>query len=168
MTGLDGSGDDPAGGPGDDAMALALQIADAVDGLTTLWSIAAQEARMRLSPHQLRALQILRAAPGLNLTTLAESMDIGMPTASRLCDRLEAAGLLERVLHPLKRREVQLNLTGHGQQVLDEVASRRTRALAEALAGMETDEREALARGMRGFLQAQDGLLPGADRPYAP
>lgn len=62
-------------------MALAREISDAVDRLTTLWSVAAQGARLRLSPHQLRALRILEAAPGLNLTALSENMDIGLPTA---------------------------------------------------------------------------------------
>ncbi|MFF9286520.1 MarR family winged helix-turn-helix transcriptional regulator [Streptomyces griseosporeus] len=168
MTGLSGSEDDQAGVPGDEAMVIALQIADAVDTLTTLWSVAAQGARLRLSPHQLRALRILQSAPGLNLTTLAESMEIGLPTASRLCDRLEAAGLLERVLHPQKRREVQLNLTGHGLQVLDEVTSRRSQALAAVLAAMQSDEREALARGMRSFMAAQDGITRGPNQRSKP
>ncbi|MER6735519.1 MarR family winged helix-turn-helix transcriptional regulator [Streptomyces puniciscabiei] len=168
MTRLSGFGDDQASGPGDDPMAaLALELADAVDGLATLWSVAAQGARLRLSPHQLRALRILQAAPGLNLTALAESMEIGMPTASRLCDRLEAAGLLERVLHPQKRREVQLNLTGHGRQVLDEVAARRSRALATVFAAMGTGDRDALSRGLQGFLAAQDGVTRDSDRPDA-
>ncbi|MFJ8081820.1 MarR family winged helix-turn-helix transcriptional regulator [Streptomyces sp. NPDC096205] len=163
MTRLSGSGDDQPGEPGADPMSLALAIADAVDGLTNLWSVAAQGARLRLSPHQLRALQVLNSEPGLNLTALAEGMDIGLPTASRLCDRLEAAGLLERVLHPHRRREVRLNLTGHGLQVLDEVASRRAQALAAVLAAMEPPEREALIHGMRGFLAAQDGGATAGD-----
>ncbi|BCM67916.1 putative MarR-family transcriptional regulator [Streptomyces sp. EAS-AB2608] len=156
VTRLSGSGDDQASGPGDDPLSLALEIADAADGLANLWSVAAQGASLRLSPHQLRALRIMESEPGLNLTALAEGMEIGLPTASRLCDRLEAAGLLERELHPQKRREVRLNLTGHGRQVLGEVASRRSRALAAVLAAMESADRDALRRGMRAFLAAQD------------
>ncbi|MER6346025.1 MarR family winged helix-turn-helix transcriptional regulator [Streptomyces sp. NPDC001595] len=165
MTRLNGFGDDQASGPGDESRSLALEIADAVDGLSNLWSEAAQKASMRLSPHQLRALRILESEPGLNLTTLAEGMEIGLPTASRLCDRLEAAGLLERVLHPRKRREVQLNLTGQGRQVLREVADRRSRALAVVLAAMEPAELEALSRGMRAFLSAQDDSRRAPGRP---
>lgn len=91
MTRLSGSGDDQSSGPSDDPLSVALELADAVDGLANLWSVAAQGASLRLSPHQLRALRILESEPGLNLTTLAENMEIGPPTASRLCDRLEAA-----------------------------------------------------------------------------
>ncbi|MER5861608.1 MarR family winged helix-turn-helix transcriptional regulator [Streptomyces sp. NPDC059688] len=165
MTGLSGSGDSRASGPDDDSVSLASTIAEAVDRLASLWSVAAQGASLRLSPHQLRALRILEAEPGQNLTALAVGMDIGLPTASRLCDRLEAAGLLERVLHPQKRREVQLHLTGHGRQVLHEVAARRSRALATVLAAMETTERDALRRGLESFLAAQNGDSPDGGGP---
>ncbi|MFF4712423.1 MarR family winged helix-turn-helix transcriptional regulator [Streptomyces eurythermus] len=165
MTRLGGIGDDRPNGPGDDLLAVARGIADAVDGLANLWAVAAQGASLRLSPHQLRALRILEAEPGLNLTALAEGMEIGPPTASRLCDRLEAAGLLERLLHPHKRREVQLVLTGRGRQVLSEVAERRSQALAVVLAGMDPAAREALSRGMRAFLTAQGGTGAQTDEP---
>jgi DNA-binding MarR family transcriptional regulator len=155
VTRLSGSGDDQSSGPGDDPLSVALEVADAVDGLANLWSVAAQGASLRLSPHQLRALRVLEAEPGINLTTLAETMDIGPPTASRLCDRLEAAGLLERLLHPHRRREVQLVLTGRGRQVLNEVAARRSQALAAVLAAMDPRERAALNGGLRAFLRAQ-------------
>ncbi|MEV5430560.1 MarR family transcriptional regulator [Streptomyces sp. NPDC052701] len=157
MTRLGGPGDDRVKDEGDGPEAVALEIADAVESLTTLWSLAAQEAALRLSPHQLRALRALQAAPGLNLTGLAERLDIGLPTASRLCDRLEAAGLLERTLHPHRRREVRLALTGHGRHVLEDVAVRRTQALAAVLTGMTDGEREALWRGVKAFLAAWGG-----------
>ncbi|MEU4656502.1 MarR family transcriptional regulator [Streptomyces sp. NPDC023723] len=141
-------------GPGGDPQAVARELADAVDSLTALWSVAAQGAALRLSPHQLRALRTVREAPGLNLTGLARRLDIGPPTASRLCDRLVAAGLLERDAHPHRRREVRLRLSTQGRRVLDEVADRRARALAHALAGMAPADRAALRRGLRSFRQA--------------
>lgn len=163
VTDLDGPGDHRARGRGDGPEAVAAQIADAVESLTALWAIAAQEASLRLSPHQLRALRTLQAAPGLNLTSLADRLDIGLPTASRLCDRLAAAGLLERAPHPGTRREVQLRLTAHGRHVLREVAARRTRALTTALEAMQPAERAALRRGLRGFLTARRTALPRVD-----
>ncbi|MFG2606461.1 MarR family winged helix-turn-helix transcriptional regulator [Streptomyces sp. NPDC048514] len=165
MTRLGGVGDDQANGPGDAPEARALEMADAVEGLADLWSAAAQRASLRLSPHQLRGLRILKSRPGLNLTSLADRMDIGLPTASRLCDRLEAAGLLERAPHPDKRREVRLSLTTHGRHVLAEVASYRAQALADVLAGMEAGERAALGRGLHAFLRAHERTAPPPDRP---
>ncbi|MEC3993731.1 MarR family transcriptional regulator [Actinacidiphila sp. DG2A-62] len=156
MTRLGGFGDDQPERAGEDAGSLALEIADAVESLSHLWMQAAQNASLRLSLHQLRALKVMEAAPGLNLTGLAASMDIGLPTASRLCDRLEAAGLLERVLHPSRRREVRLNLTRHGRHLLDEIAALRARALVAALAAMGAGERAALSRGLRAFAVARE------------
>jgi DNA-binding MarR family transcriptional regulator len=165
VTRLGRSGEERAEGAGDGPEAVALEISDAVENLTTLWSLAAQEAVLRLSLHQLRALRALEAAPGVNLTALAQQLDIGLPTASRLCDRLEAAGLLERALHPRKRREVQLWLTPHGRRVLADVAARRNQALTTALAAMRPAERSALSRGLRAFLATRDDAPPGQDEP---
>ncbi|WP_328340583.1 MarR family winged helix-turn-helix transcriptional regulator [Streptomyces violaceus] len=163
MTDLGAPGDPRARGPGDGPEAVATWIADAVDSLTALWSVAAQEASLRLSPHQLRALRTVEATPGLNVTALADELDIGLPTASRLCDRLAAAGLLERAPHPGTRREVRLLLTSHGRHVLSDVAGRRTEALATTLAAMEPAERVALSRGLRGFLSAREATAPHPD-----
>ncbi|MER7922708.1 MarR family transcriptional regulator [Streptomyces sp. NPDC096057] len=139
----------PAQADGSDA--VAGRIADAVDGLAELWTAAAAEASVRLSLHQLRALHALEAEPGANLTLLAERLEAGLPTVSRLCDRLEAAGLLLREAAPHNRREIQLRLTAHGRDVLAEVARLRSRALSEVVSGMAADDREALERGLRAF-----------------
>ncbi|MET8948689.1 MarR family transcriptional regulator [Streptomyces sp. NPDC004542] len=160
MTHLGEPGEERADIRGDGPEAIAREIFDAVEHLTTLWALAAQEAALRLSLHQLRALRALETAPGVNLTALAQRLDIGMPTASRLCDRLEAAGLLERALHPHKRREVRLSLTAHGRHVLADVAARRGQALAAALAAMRPAERTALRRGLNAFLASRETGLP--------
>ncbi|MEV0478803.1 MarR family winged helix-turn-helix transcriptional regulator [Streptomyces prunicolor] len=149
----------PAQADGTDADAG--RIADAVDGLAELWTTAAAEASVRLSPHQLRALHALQATPGANLTMLAERLDAGLPTVSRLCDRLEAAGLLLRDAAPHNRREIQLSLTAHGRDVLAEVAELRSRALTEVVRGMEPDDRAALERGLRAFVEARRVRAPG-------
>ncbi|GGV15951.1 hypothetical protein GCM10010260_64110 [Streptomyces filipinensis] len=154
---LPGGTDDRVEGSEGDPSADAHEIAAAVERLANLWSMAAQEAVVRLSPHQLRALRVLEAAPEVNLTGLAERLDIGLPTSSRLCDRLEAAGMLERTLHPHNRREVQLRLTGQGRRVLADVARRRATTLTGVLAAMAPEERSALVLGMNAFLSAADG-----------
>ncbi|MDF3299206.1 MarR family winged helix-turn-helix transcriptional regulator [Streptomyces tropicalis] len=160
MTHQGDSGDDPALRPEDGAEAVALDIAEAVGGMAGLWTMAAQEASLRPSFQQLRALRALAADPGLNLTTLADRLDTGPPTASRLCDRLEAAGLLERAAHPHNRREVRLGLTAQGRRVLAEVAGIRARALADVLRTMDPADRAALQQGMRAFRAGQEAAPP--------
>ncbi|GAA4979220.1 hypothetical protein GCM10023257_16280 [Streptomyces hyderabadensis] len=154
-----GSGEDRGSGPGDGPRAAALEIADAVDVLAALWSLAAHKVTLRLSVHQFRALHVVQAAPGMNLTALAERLAITLPTASRLCDRLEAAGLLERAPHPRNRREVRLGVTAQGRQVLDDVARRRAQDLAAVLTVMRPEDRTALSGGLRAFLAAHESAL---------
>ncbi|POX63186.1 MarR family transcriptional regulator [Streptomyces sp. Ru62] len=159
MTRLGGAGGDRTD-LADGLVAAALGVGDAVELLATLWSSAAQDVDLPLSPHQLRALRALEAAPGLNLTALAERLGIGLPTASRLCDRLEAAGLLERSPRSRDRREVRLELTAHARRVLGDVARRRARALATALRRMGPDDRAALTQGLRALRAVLDGGAP--------
>ncbi|MFF1544973.1 MarR family winged helix-turn-helix transcriptional regulator [Streptomyces sp. NPDC058291] len=141
----------------DGAPLQARQVADAVESLVTCWLAAAQEAAPRLPARQLLALRTVRHRPELNLTALAERLDVALPTASRLCDRLEAAGLLERAVQPRNRREVRLVLTAYGQRVLRDVGERRARRLAAVFEGMTPVQRAALEQGLYAFHQAHLG-----------
>lgn len=134
--------------------ATARRVVDAVESLVACWLAAAEETTPRLSARQLLALRTVRHRPELNLTALAEHLGIGLPTASRLCDRLEAAGLLERTVQPRNRREVQLVLTAYGRRVLADVTERRARRLASVFEGMTPAERTALEHGLFAFEHA--------------
>lgn len=135
--------------------ALARQVADAVESLVALWTGAAEAVTPRLSSHQLNALTAVRQRSELNLTALAETLGIALPAASRLCDRLEAAGLLERVIHPRNRRELQLRVTAHGRRALAQIAERRSARLAEVLAAMTPAQQAALEDGLHAFRAAR-------------
>ncbi|OQR61175.1 MarR family transcriptional regulator [Streptomyces maremycinicus] len=130
------------------------QLAESVESLVACWLLAAEEARPRLPARQLLALRTVRNRPELNLTALAEHLGVGLPTASRLCDRLEAAGLLERRLRPSDRREVQLVVTVYGERLLTDVAERRVRRLASVFEAMTPAQRTALEHGLAGFHRA--------------
>ncbi|MEU4873248.1 MarR family transcriptional regulator [Streptomyces sp. NPDC021608] len=144
----------------DGGRAQARRLAEAVECLVACWLTAAQEAAPRLPARQLLALRTVRHRPELNLTALAERLDVGLPTASRLCDRLEAAGLLERAVHPRNRREVRLVLTPYGRDVLADVGERRARRLADVFEAMPPARRAALEQGLHAFHQAHAGI-PG-------
>lgn len=87
---------DRAGPPEDSLYDFARQVSEATDALVVTWHGAAQAAAPRLSTLQLQTLLIVHRYPGINLTSLAEHMGATPPAISRLCDRLEAAGLLGR------------------------------------------------------------------------
>ncbi|MFD7136289.1 MarR family winged helix-turn-helix transcriptional regulator [Streptomyces sp. NPDC059894] len=142
------------GSRGENREAEARRVVDAVESLVACWRAAAEETAPRLPDRQLLALRTVRRSPELNLTGLAEHLGIGLPTASRLCDRLEAAGLLERTVQPRNRREVQLVLTAYGRRVLADVTDRRVRRLAAVFEGMTAAQRTALEHGLFAFRQA--------------
>ncbi|WP_028801449.1 MarR family winged helix-turn-helix transcriptional regulator [Streptomyces sp. 142MFCol3.1] len=139
---------------------MAGRIADAVEALVQLWTSSGEMVTPRLSAHQLKALKAVGARSELNLTELADTVGIALPAASRLCDRLEAAGLVQRVPHPHNRRALQLLLTPQGGRLLTEIGERRTLSLSAVLAAMSPVQRAALDEGLRAFHDARRS--PGA------
>ncbi|MGW1774887.1 MarR family winged helix-turn-helix transcriptional regulator [Streptomyces sp. NPDC002104] len=149
-------------GPEDRLTATAREVAQAATGLVDLWDRTAQSASPRLSGLQLRALTATRHRPGITLNALAEEVGARAPATSRLCDRLEAAGLLHRRRSAGDRREVGLVLTPHGQETIDELHERRSQELRHVLGDMSPDRRLCLLEGLRAFTRATD-TPPGRD-----
>lgn len=107
-----------------------------------------------VSPSQLRVLHVLHEEDGINLRRLGEMLDATASSVSRLCDRLEAIGLVERVPSPASRRELQLHLTERAEQYLAELRARREKALLDILDRMSAPTRRSLVQGLQGFRTA--------------
>ncbi|MEU1332605.1 MarR family transcriptional regulator [Streptomyces sp. NPDC005865] len=133
---------------------LARQVSEHAEALVEVWSEAARAADPRLSSLQLQALLITHRCPGINLTGMAERVGAAPPTVSRLCDRLEAAGLLMRHRATTNRREIGLTLTARGREMLDALSERRFRAIRGVLQHVPAAQREALVAGLRSFTDA--------------
>jgi DNA-binding MarR family transcriptional regulator len=88
-----------------------------------------------------------------------------LSSASRLCDRLVAAGLIDREPSRSDRREIALSLTPNGVRLLAELRAERRRRLAEVLAGMSEPSRVALLRGLRDFALIAAPAPQRATRP---
>lgn len=97
-----------------------------------------------ITARQATLLWLIRDCPGLSLAELAAEEDISPPALSGNVDRLEAAGLVERVRSSDDRRRVGLRLTEKGSQLLRRVRARRTTWLAERLATLTPAELEAI------------------------
>jgi MarR family transcriptional regulator, transcriptional regulator for hemolysin len=89
-----------------------------------------------LTQTQWRAIAILSRDPGMTQVALAETLEIQPITLTRLIDRMEAAGWVERRSHPADRRAMQLYLTAKSEPVLEEMYARAAETIAEAFAGM--------------------------------
>ena len=118
-------------------------------------------------PTQLRVLTVIAAAEHTNMSRLADALGVVPSSASRLCDRLEATGLLRRAPDPRDRREVRLVLTPAARRTLDDLRQRRREALAAVLGRMTPAGREDLVRALAAFEAAAacagDGTEDGAD-----
>jgi DNA-binding MarR family transcriptional regulator len=146
---------------------LAATIEVAAESLAALLDPSRCEQLSPVSPAQLRVLLLLRARPALNVNGLAEALHVGPSSASRLCDRLEALGLVSRVCDPRDRREVQLPLTPAAVQMLDELSRYRRQALEMILSAMPPTARQEMARSMALFSAAADESSGSAADPDA-
>jgi DNA-binding MarR family transcriptional regulator len=108
----------------------------------------------RVSPTQLRVLTLLRDNPSINVNGLADSLDVGPSSASRLCDRLEALGFLTRSPDPRDRREVQLLLAPAARELLQTLTGYRRRSLARVLDRMPEAARGELVQSLTAFARA--------------
>jgi DNA-binding MarR family transcriptional regulator len=132
----------------------AAEVDDAAQALLAAWDAAREQAIPRLSWPQLSALLVVERAQGINLRGLAGELKMLLSSASRLCDRLVASGLVERVPGRVDRREIALYLTPSSRQLLDELRRTRRQMLAAVLQRMSTGGRAALMRGLTEFAAA--------------
>ena len=91
---------------------------------------------LELTQAQWRAIVHLSRNEGITQAALAESLEIQPITLTRLVDRMESAGWVERRTHPLDRRAVQLYLTPKSQPILEEMHARAAETLNEATRGI--------------------------------
>lgn len=137
----------------------AAEAADATDTLVLVHGRGAARVHPRIPPTQLRALQVVESRAPITLGGLSQALGMLASSASRLCDRLQAAGLLVR--HPVAsdRRTVELSLTADGARLLERLRAARRADLGEVLGRMTELDRNALLRGLRAFDAAvRDGL----------
>ena len=131
-----------------------LDLARTVMGIST----RAADQLGALSVVQLRALTVLRHSGGANLNRLAEGMGVAVSTASRLADRLVAAGWVDRQPSPRSRREVALVMTPRGEDVLARYDGLRLTGLRQLLDALPADRREAVLDALADLAAAGDPM----------
>lgn len=133
---------------------LAAAVEAAAEALVSVLEAARTEHQSPVSPTQLRVLSLINGRPVINVNTLAELLDVVPSSASRLCDRLEAIGLLRRVVDQRDRREVHLRLTGAAETLLRELRERRCEAVAAVLERMPIRAQQELLSALVAFGEA--------------
>lgn len=101
--------------------------------------------QLGITARQVTFLWLVKLSPGLSLAELAAEEGISPPAMSGHVDRLERAGLLERVRSTDDRRRIGLRLTDEGARLLRRVRARRTTWLTGRLGTLEPDQLDAIA-----------------------
>lgn len=102
-------------------------------------------------------LVVLSAAP-TNLSGLARALDVAPSTAMRMIDRLEAAGLVSKVVPATNRRETRLELTTAGKRAVRTVTARRRRDLRAVIERIPMEQRAHVATALAAVARAADEL----------
>lgn len=100
--------------------------------------------KLGLTQAQWQALAVLSHNEGINQAAMSELLEVQPISLARLIDRLEANGWVERRAHPSDRRAVSLYLTEKVEPILAEMGKLVEETQAEALRGINEDERVAL------------------------
>lgn len=145
----------------DRAAAALLTTSRALIGVS-LRSIAAAPVEVTLPQHRL--LVRLASRGPQTVSGLGAELGMGQPATTRLVDRLERAGLVDRRRSATDSRAVEVVLLTRGREVLDAVTAARRAELAGLVDQLSPTERRALARGLTA-LNRVAGEPPDAEWP---
>ena len=95
---------------------------------------------------QWKVLFRLHRRPGLRQIELADMLDIEPITLSRIVDRLEESGLVERRPDPSDRRAWRLHVTAKAQPLIEKLRAIADDMIAEAFAGINPKDVEITRR----------------------
>jgi DNA-binding MarR family transcriptional regulator len=118
-----------------------------------------------VSVTQMRVLVLLWTGEPLNLSAVAEGLGVNASNASRTCDRLVSAGLVDRGELSGDRRQRVLTLTRKGRTFVERLMDRRGQELEEIVRRMSDTDRDALMVALRPFNEAATADLYPAGRP---
>lgn len=106
------------------------------------------DARVRvlgMTSPQARLLLILHVTEGENQGFYADRLEVEPISLTRMIDRMEESGLIERHRDPSDRRAWRLHLTDKSRKVIDQVRAGLAGLEDEMLVGLSTNQREALS-----------------------
>jgi MarR family 2-MHQ and catechol resistance regulon transcriptional repressor len=120
-----------------------------------------------LTPTQLGVLEGLLHKGALTHRDLGRKVLTSAANMTDVIDKLEARGLVVRVRCPEDRRQVRVELTACGRELIEELFPRHARDIAAAMAGLDTKSLQELGDLLRklGMAAAQHGPEPGLAKP---
>ncbi|KRE92048.1 MarR family transcriptional regulator [Arthrobacter sp. Soil764] len=151
---------DTSAGSGPVPETLSREVEAVMAAADTLMRVVARsvaEVEDIVNTPQLRVLVLIHTHGPQNLGGVAAELGVHASNATRICDRLVAADLLQRREDPADRRYIRLELTREGRELVDTVLRHRRQAIAEVIARMPAGRRPALAAALEAFAAAAGG-----------
>ncbi|MET0189544.1 MAG: MarR family winged helix-turn-helix transcriptional regulator [Pseudonocardia sediminis] len=151
--------------PDGDALVDAVMTASRALLAVAARSVAAVDEDVTLP--QYRTLVVLAQYGARRPADLAASLSVTPSTATRMCDRLVAKGLIDRERSDDDRRAVGVALTRAGEDLVRDVTGRRRKELGTLLGAMPESGRLAVVEALRSFAAAA-GEIPETEWAVAP
>ncbi|WP_433544159.1 MarR family winged helix-turn-helix transcriptional regulator (plasmid) [Streptomyces sp. CA-294286] len=152
-----------------DATRSAGTIAEFLDVMWERARDSTAQATAPVSTSQLRLMYVVDRQDGIRMRAVCQLLASSPPNVTRMCDRLQAIGFVERLPCPGSGREITLRLTPTGKRHLRRIREQRETMLHRAIDNMPVDERRALATGLASLATqltaASDAELPSRARP---
>src|ERR1035437_1989586 len=134
-----------------------LEIEVGIDALSRVWDKGAHDitdwVAQELTFGQMRLLFLLSKHGPSPVSRVAEWMNVGMPAASGVLDRVEKHGLVTRQHRLDDRRVVECALTDAGHQLIEEIAGMRRVVLRQTLRVLTDEELGELTRLIKILLE---------------
>jgi DNA-binding MarR family transcriptional regulator len=115
-----------------------------------------------LSPSQMSTLFLLNHCSRCGVSDLGEHLGVTNAAASQLVERLVKQDFISRMEDPGDRRYKVIQLTPHGQSVIEESIQVRLLWLEEITTNFTQEEQETIIHAMNLLTEAARNLEPGA------
>ena len=109
-----------------------------------------------ITPGQYTVLALLNGDGPSTLRELADREHVQAPSMNRIVNALADQGFVTRAPHPDDGRQVRIDITTAGKEVLAEARNQRTAWLAQRVAGLSAEDRRILSRAAR-IMQEMSG-----------
>lgn len=118
-----------------------------------LFTLTADDPAMELPGAQLRMCTVLREGPK-TMSALSNEMNITHSAVTQIADRLERAGMVERLSESDDRRCKKLSLNPRGIEVMEARRERRVLHTIRVLESLPAEERAAAVSALSVLLEA--------------
>lgn len=128
--------------------------------MTALVARTLSEVADQITVPQLRVLVLLSSRGPLNITTIAQHLDVNPSNAGRTCEQLVTSDRISGAPDPRDQRSTVLRLTPVGARFVADLMADRRRLIDAVVARMSPDDQRLLVRGLEAFSAAVAATPP--------